>query len=289
MKNVSLRTDCTTRRHTGCCISHFTALSLVWSSSLIHNAALQLFRGYQQRDETYRETDRHKNWRLSSSLSHTECHWKCADSSHIGILLYKEQRWDWGRISPSVWDSPDKAWNFPVARLANTFWTLHSVSLTLFWLYSSSSSSSSSSLCSAGQVKVPFPPTNVHACEVSDTYVVLSWAEPEPRGSEPLTFYVERVSLNSNTHTHRHTHNCSYYNTSWGLGWLQLSTWLSPKPTIFLLKDHVQGFSKSATNHFTADHFPTHTLSFQIEFSARVLVLGRVKPWEINLQRLGSK
>ncbi|XP_035528933.1 myomesin-3 [Morone saxatilis] len=43
-----------------------------------------------------------------------------------------------------------------------------------------------------GQVKAPFPPTNVHACEVSDTYVVLSWSEPEPRGREPLTFYVER-------------------------------------------------------------------------------------------------
>ncbi|XP_034730713.1 myomesin-3 isoform X2 [Etheostoma cragini] len=43
-----------------------------------------------------------------------------------------------------------------------------------------------------GQVKAPFPPTNVHASEVSDTYVVLSWAEPEPRGREPLTFYVER-------------------------------------------------------------------------------------------------
>ncbi|XP_023271028.1 myomesin-3 [Seriola lalandi dorsalis] len=43
-----------------------------------------------------------------------------------------------------------------------------------------------------GQVKTPFPPTNVHACEVSDTYVVLSWTEPEPRGREPLTFYVER-------------------------------------------------------------------------------------------------
>ncbi|XP_017279234.1 myomesin-3 [Kryptolebias marmoratus] len=43
-----------------------------------------------------------------------------------------------------------------------------------------------------GQVKAPFPPTNVHACEVSDTYVVLSWTEPEPRGREPLTFYVER-------------------------------------------------------------------------------------------------
>ncbi|XP_074539735.1 myomesin-3 [Halichoeres trimaculatus] len=43
-----------------------------------------------------------------------------------------------------------------------------------------------------GQVKAPFPPTDVHACEVSDTYVVLSWTEPDPRGREPLTFYVER-------------------------------------------------------------------------------------------------
>ncbi|KAM9851740.1 myomesin-3 [Aulostomus maculatus] len=43
-----------------------------------------------------------------------------------------------------------------------------------------------------GQIKNPSPPTNVHACEVSDTFVVLSWTEPEPRGKEPLTFYVER-------------------------------------------------------------------------------------------------
>uniref|UniRef100_A0A8D3DFV6 Myomesin 3 n=1 Tax=Scophthalmus maximus TaxID=52904 RepID=A0A8D3DFV6_SCOMX len=43
-----------------------------------------------------------------------------------------------------------------------------------------------------GQVKAPLPPTNVHACEVSDTYVVLSWTEPDPRGREPLSFYVER-------------------------------------------------------------------------------------------------
>ncbi|XP_076593460.1 myomesin-3 [Chaetodon auriga] len=43
-----------------------------------------------------------------------------------------------------------------------------------------------------GRVKAPFPPTNVHACEVSDNYVVLSWTEPEPRGREPLSFYVER-------------------------------------------------------------------------------------------------
>ncbi|XP_075897501.1 myomesin-3 [Nelusetta ayraudi] len=43
-----------------------------------------------------------------------------------------------------------------------------------------------------GEVRIPFPPTNVRACEVSDTYVVLCWDEPEPRGREPLTFHVER-------------------------------------------------------------------------------------------------
>ncbi|XP_030637314.1 myomesin-3 [Chanos chanos] len=43
-----------------------------------------------------------------------------------------------------------------------------------------------------GQIRVPFPPTDVHVCELSDTYAVLSWTEPEPRGREPLTFYVER-------------------------------------------------------------------------------------------------
>ncbi|XP_053182875.1 myomesin-3 [Scomber japonicus] len=50
-----------------------------------------------------------------------------------------------------------------------------------------------------GQIKVPFPPTNVHACEVSDTYVVLSWTEPEPRGRELLTFYVERSLAGKNS------------------------------------------------------------------------------------------
>ncbi|KAG7216849.1 hypothetical protein INR49_001503 [Caranx melampygus] len=50
-----------------------------------------------------------------------------------------------------------------------------------------------------GQVKAPFPPTNVHACELSDTYVVLSWTEPEPRGREPLTFYVERSLAGKNS------------------------------------------------------------------------------------------
>uniref|UniRef100_UPI003AB0E41C myomesin-3 n=1 Tax=Centroberyx gerrardi TaxID=166262 RepID=UPI003AB0E41C len=50
-----------------------------------------------------------------------------------------------------------------------------------------------------GQIRVPFPPTDVHACEVSDTYVVLSWTEPEPRGREPLTFYVERSLAGQNS------------------------------------------------------------------------------------------
>uniref|UniRef100_A0A3P8X3L4 Myomesin 3 n=1 Tax=Cynoglossus semilaevis TaxID=244447 RepID=A0A3P8X3L4_CYNSE len=46
---------------------------------------------------------------------------------------------------------------------------------------------------------VPLPPTNVHACEVSNTYVVLSWTEPEPRGREPLSFYVERVNVSQSS------------------------------------------------------------------------------------------
>uniref|UniRef100_A0A3P9NI63 Myomesin 3 n=1 Tax=Poecilia reticulata TaxID=8081 RepID=A0A3P9NI63_POERE len=50
-----------------------------------------------------------------------------------------------------------------------------------------------------GQVKAPFPPTDVRACELSDTYVVLSWTEPEPRGREPLTFYVERSLAGKNS------------------------------------------------------------------------------------------
>ncbi|KAG9337127.1 hypothetical protein JZ751_029718 [Albula glossodonta] len=31
-----------------------------------------------------------------------------------------------------------------------------------------------------GQIRVPFPPTDVHAAEVTDTHVVLSWSEPDP-------------------------------------------------------------------------------------------------------------
>uniref|UniRef100_A0AAV2MA98 Titin n=1 Tax=Knipowitschia caucasica TaxID=637954 RepID=A0AAV2MA98_KNICA len=43
-----------------------------------------------------------------------------------------------------------------------------------------------------GEVKVPLPPTEVCACEVTDTFLVLSWREPEPRGREALTYRVER-------------------------------------------------------------------------------------------------
>ncbi|KAI4879117.1 hypothetical protein NFI96_007767 [Prochilodus magdalenae] len=42
------------------------------------------------------------------------------------------------------------------------------------------------------QIRVPFPPTDVRVCELSDTYAVISWTEPDPRGKEPLTYFVER-------------------------------------------------------------------------------------------------
>lgn len=45
----------------------------------------------------------------------------------------------------------------------------------------------------AGEVQVPGPPTDVHAAEVSRTYVVLSWEPPVPRGKEPLMYFIEKV------------------------------------------------------------------------------------------------
>lgn len=44
-----------------------------------------------------------------------------------------------------------------------------------------------------GDVKIPGPPTNVHASETSKTYVVLSWDPPVPRGKEPLSYFIEKV------------------------------------------------------------------------------------------------
>lgn len=44
-----------------------------------------------------------------------------------------------------------------------------------------------------GKIKIPLPPTNVHASEIREDYVALAWDEPDPRGREPLTYYVEKV------------------------------------------------------------------------------------------------
>ncbi|XP_045437610.1 myomesin-2-like, partial [Pipistrellus kuhlii] len=48
-----------------------------------------------------------------------------------------------------------------------------------------------------GDVLIPGPPTNVHASEVSRTYVVLSWDPPTPRGREPLTYFIEKSMVGS--------------------------------------------------------------------------------------------
>lgn len=42
-------------------------------------------------------------------------------------------------------------------------------------------------------VTIPLPPTNVHASEIRDAYVVLGWDEPRPRGKAPLTYSLEKV------------------------------------------------------------------------------------------------
>ncbi|XP_062996879.1 myomesin-3 isoform X2 [Elgaria multicarinata webbii] len=49
------------------------------------------------------------------------------------------------------------------------------------------------------KVKVPLPPTNVHASEIREDYVVLSWDEPDPRGKEPLSYYVEKSIAGSDS------------------------------------------------------------------------------------------
>ncbi|XP_010016648.1 PREDICTED: myomesin-3 [Nestor notabilis] len=50
-----------------------------------------------------------------------------------------------------------------------------------------------------GHIKVPLPPTNVHASEVREDYVALAWDEPDPRGKEPLQYYVEKSLVGSNS------------------------------------------------------------------------------------------
>ncbi|XP_010223082.1 PREDICTED: myomesin-3 [Tinamus guttatus] len=49
-----------------------------------------------------------------------------------------------------------------------------------------------------GHIKIPLPPTNVHASEVREDYVALAWDEPDPRGREPLNYYVEKSIAGSN-------------------------------------------------------------------------------------------
>ncbi|XP_004394807.1 PREDICTED: myomesin-3 [Odobenus rosmarus divergens] len=48
-------------------------------------------------------------------------------------------------------------------------------------------------------VTIPSPPTNVHASEIRDAYVVLSWEEPRPRGKAPLTYTLEKSIIGSGT------------------------------------------------------------------------------------------
>ncbi|XP_033872956.3 myomesin-2-like [Acipenser ruthenus] len=50
-----------------------------------------------------------------------------------------------------------------------------------------------------GDVKIPGPPTNVHASETSKIYVVLSWEPPAPRGRESLMYYIEKSMVGSGT------------------------------------------------------------------------------------------
>ncbi|XP_009513437.1 myomesin-3 [Phalacrocorax carbo] len=50
-----------------------------------------------------------------------------------------------------------------------------------------------------GHIKIPLPPTNVHASEVREDYVALAWDEPDPRGREPLKYYVEKSIVGSNS------------------------------------------------------------------------------------------
>ncbi|KAM6218182.1 myomesin-3 [Rhynchocyon petersi] len=46
---------------------------------------------------------------------------------------------------------------------------------------------------------IPSPPTNVHASEIREAYVVLSWEEPSPRGKATLTYSLEKSVIGSGT------------------------------------------------------------------------------------------
>ncbi|XP_069751190.1 myomesin-3 isoform X3 [Narcine bancroftii] len=46
-------------------------------------------------------------------------------------------------------------------------------------------------------VHIPLPPTNLRVSEIGQTYAVLQWNEPVPRGREPLIYYVEKSVVGS--------------------------------------------------------------------------------------------
>ncbi|XP_064180515.1 myomesin-2 isoform X3 [Anguilla rostrata] len=48
-----------------------------------------------------------------------------------------------------------------------------------------------------GHVKIPGPPTNVHASEISNSFVVISWDPPHPRGREPVLYLIEKSVVGS--------------------------------------------------------------------------------------------
>ncbi|XP_055512003.1 myomesin-3 [Leucoraja erinacea] len=48
-----------------------------------------------------------------------------------------------------------------------------------------------------GNVRVPFPPTQLRVTEVGQTFAALGWNEPDPRGREPLTYCVEKSVVGS--------------------------------------------------------------------------------------------
>ncbi|XP_014804109.1 PREDICTED: myomesin-3 [Calidris pugnax] len=50
-----------------------------------------------------------------------------------------------------------------------------------------------------GHIRIPLPPTNVRASEVREDYVALAWDEPDPRGRDPLNYYVEKSIVGSNS------------------------------------------------------------------------------------------
>ncbi|KAJ8364996.1 hypothetical protein SKAU_G00138270 [Synaphobranchus kaupii] len=48
-----------------------------------------------------------------------------------------------------------------------------------------------------GYVKIPGPPTNVHASEICNSFVVISWDPPHPRGREPVWYLIEKSVVGS--------------------------------------------------------------------------------------------